>query len=334
MAEIYERIISFENLIRSFYRCYKGRKKRREDAIKFYMNLEGEIERLRQELKDKTYRPGRYRYFKIYDPKERVIAVAQFRDRVVHHAVVDVLEEIYLPYFYEHSYACIKGRGSHRAVLKAKEYIKENEWYLKMDIKSYYDTIPHDGLKRVLRERIEDEDVMWLVGRILEVSEESSGITGAGIPIGNLTSQFFGNVYLDKLDWYIVKELGVKYYIRYMDDMVLFSNSKEDLKRWRDLIRSYVEDELSLRLKDKAVYIQKRENGLGFLGYRVYPNLIRVRNRNIKRFKKKMRMRLDEYYRGKITARKVIQSVQSLLGYMRFADTGNLLRSIVWGEEL
>ncbi len=327
MAELYSEVASFQNLLISFKKAFKG-KRNNPDASSFYLNLEKNLFKLRHELLNKSYKPGRYRYFKIRDPKERSISAAPFRDRVVHHALVNVIEPIFENVFVQNSFACRKGKGTHRAVLLAQKYIKVNRFYLKMDIEKYFENINHKKLLEIISEEIKNQDVLWLIKTILKTSEQSSGITGKGIPIGNLTSQFFANVYLNKMDHYVLEELSLRYYIRYMDDFVIFADDIERLKEVRDNLKRYVKQELLLHMKDRAVYIQKRGNGVGFLGYRVFPRLIRIKNRNIRRLKRKISFRERQFNAGEIGAERLVASVQSMIGYFKLANADTLRRTI------
>ena len=188
----------------------------------------------------------------------------------------------------------------------------------------------HNKLVEIFQETVRDPQVIWLLKTILRTSEQSSGVKGKGIPIGNLTSQFFANVYLNKLDHYAREGLSIKRYIRYMDDIVVFDNDKEKLKSERDQLKQYITTELALKVKERATFIQGRENGLGFLGYRVFPNLTRIKNKNIRRLKKKVALRDNQFKQGIIDEKRLVASVRSILGYVGFADSYHLLKSIFY----
>ncbi|MCP5049828.1 MAG: RNA-directed DNA polymerase (Reverse transcriptase) [bacterium] len=325
MGELYRDITDFQNLYNSFKKAFKGKKKNPE-AARFHLDLEKNLFKLKEELLTHRYTPGKYRYFKIRDPKERVISEAPFPDRVVHHAFVGVIEPLFEKIFIPGSYACRKGKGTHKAVLQARHYIKSNTFYLKMDIEKYFETMDHRKLVDIFSETIRDPEVLRLLKTILKTSEQSSGIKGKGIPIGNLTSQFFANVYLNKLDHYVLDELAFPYYIRYMDDFALFDNDKNKLKTCRDQLTEFVEGELRLKVKERATIIQSRENGIGFLGYRVFPGLIRVKNKNIRRLKRKTAAREKQLNCGVIDEGQLTASVQSIVGYLGFARSTRLRR--------
>ncbi len=281
---------------------------------------------LRRSFTDRTYRPGKYRYFTIYEPKERIISVVPFRDRVVHHALVSVLEPIYEKVFISDSYATRKGKGAHRAVARAKIFLKANAFYLKADIRKYFPSMDHSVLLKIIKRKIKDKEAFWLIEKIIRNSGER------GLPIGNLTSQFFANVYLDLFDHYIKDRLGVRRYIRYMDDFVVFSNRKEDLKDILDEAYRLLKSRLHLELKWESCYINTRSNGLSFLGVRIFPTLIRIKSENLKRTLSRMRRREWEFSQGYIEEAKYLQSMMSLTGHLQAYNTRSLMKSIMKGQ--
>ncbi|MBU4486545.1 MAG: reverse transcriptase/maturase family protein [Candidatus Delongbacteria bacterium] len=316
---LYGQVLSFENLMSAAKKALKGTKSKTE-SLEFYFNLESNLINLQNEIESEIYEPGGYKYFKVFEPKEREIAVAPFRDRVVHHAIVNVLEPIYEKIFISDSYATRKNKGTHKAVLKAQEMIKRNEWYFKSDIRKYFPSIDHDVIISILRRKIKDKRLLSLLEKVVR----NGGADGKGLPIGNLTSQFLANVYLDRFDHYMKDELGFKYYVRYMDDFVVFDNQKEKLKALRPEIEEFLKSELCLDLKEKATYINKRMNGLSFLGMRVFPATVRINRINLKRSVKKMQMKAELYLEGKIKDEKMSQSAQSITGYLKYFNTYKL----------
>lgn len=323
---LFEALCDYAHLYRSFLKAFRGSGKTAE-ASRFCFHLEAELLLLRKEIKEETYRPAPYRYFTIYDPKERIISVAQFRDRVAHHAVVGVLEPIFDPSFIHDSYATRKGKGSHKAVRRAQAFLQRYQFYLKIDIDKYFDNINHRILLKLIGTKVKDSRFLHLLERIIMNSDISRGLMeGKGLPIGNLTSQFFANVYLNSLDHHIKDALGEKGYVRYMDDMVFFSDSRDHLKRVLKDVEGYLVDHLRLRLKDRASIINSRLHGLPFLGYRVFPNLLRVKRENLNRVKKKLAKRLGEYEGGNISEEELSMSVRSWFEFVGFADSLSLRR--------
>lgn len=305
-----EAFLSFENLYSAFKKAFKGTKN--YAAFQFAFQAERELFRLREELAAEAYIPGDYHYFKIHDPKERVISVAPFRDRVVHHALVNILEPIYEKRFIYDSYATRKNKGAHKAIQRAQQFLKSNRWYLKMDIRKYFDSINHLILLATLQRTIKDAFILRLCEKI--ITKGGDGTTG--LPIGNLTSQFFANVYLDLFDHYIKENLRVKCYLRYMDDFCLFSNEKETLIGLRNDIEAFLAEKLILIVKTEATLINTRLHGLSFLGVRIFPALVRIRRENFKRSYQRLKMREWEYALGYIGDKQYDNSMQSLISHL------------------
>jgi len=201
---LFEKLCSFDNLRKSFKKAFKGSGKTKE-ACRFYFHLESELWKLENELKTGAYRPAKYRLFKIFDPKERTISVAPFRDRVVHHAAVQIIEPIFEPTFIFDSYATRKNKGTHKAIKKAGKLLKASFWYYKADISKYFDSVNHDILLELLQKKIKDSRLL----NLLEIIIRNTGSI-KGLPIGNLTSQFFANVYLNPLDHFVKDDQRVK----------------------------------------------------------------------------------------------------------------------------
>ncbi len=323
---LFEGLYDYENLSRSFRQAFKGSRKKEQNS-EYYFFLEPGLLQLQTKLKTGTYHPAKYRYFKIYEPKERLISVACFEDRVVHHAIVNMLEPIYEKVFIHDSYANRKNKGIHKAIGRAQRYMKRNRWFLSIDIEKYFANINHKILMEIIRKKIKDEKMVDLVEIMIKNNDISQNKEDSGLPIGNLTSQFFANVYLDQFDHFVKENLRLDY-IRYMDDMVFFSDDKERLKEILELSKSYLTNNLMLTIKPRSIIINKRLHGLSFLGYRIYPGLIRIKNKNIKRMKKNIKIREYEYKNGKIDQEKLSQSVNSIIEFIKRADSMNLRKNI------
>lgn len=254
--------------------------------------------KLQEELTVKSYNPSAYRYFTIHDPKERLIAVAPFRDRVVHHALINILEPVF------------------------------ERWFLKADIKEYFASIDHEIMLKLINRSIKDRNVIWLADKIIS----NGGTAGKGLPIGNLTSQFLANVYLDPLDHFIKDKEGVRHYLRYMDDFVLFSEDKCYIKDLRKKIEAFLSERLFLKLKSRATFINQRLNGLSFLGVRIFPRVIRIKPDNCRRLFKKMEAREKQYLACKISERGYMQSMMSMAGYLDSYNTLALRKKHFFGR--
>jgi len=341
LGGIWPRLVSFENLLDAFRKARRG--KRRSPAVaQFSLNLERELIGLQRELDAGDYGPGRYRLFTIYERKPRLIAAAPFRDRVVHHAIMNVVEPSLDQTFIFDSYACRKGKGVHAAVDRYQCWARRYTYALKMDVAQYFPSIDHDILKEKLRRRIKDRRTLELLDRIIDGSPSFDTppmyFSGDdlftplerrhGIPIGNLTSQFFANLYLDDLDQYIKQVLGVKAYLRYVDDTVVLDDDKGRLSEIRAAVRERLVVD-RLRLHPRKAHVSPVAAGLNLLGYLVYPDRRRLRNDNGYRFARRLRGFACRYAEGRIGWKEIDASVQSWIGHAIHADTYGLRRAIL-----
>ncbi len=309
-------LFSFANIYRCYLACRRN-KRNTINALKFEIQAEENILRLERELKTKTYLPSRSILFAATKPKLREIFAADFRDRVVHHILVDHLERIWEPIFIHDSYACRKGKGTHAAVMRLQSFLQKvsrngraRAYYLQLDIKDFFTSIDKGILFKALRKKIPDKEALWLTEKILFwdctrsfISRDKEGIlknipphksifgkdNKQGLPIGNLTSQFFANVYLNELDQFVKHVLKAKYYIRYVDDFVLLSEDEETLRMWRREIETFLAEKLVLRLHPKRRKLLPISNGMDFLGYIIRRDYILVRRRVINNLKSRLR---------------------------------------------
>ena len=279
---------------------------------------------LREELMNGEYRPRPYRHFEVRDPKRRTISVADFRDRVVHHAVVGVLEPIYEKCFIHDSYATRKGKGAHAAVYRAQQFLRKEAWFLKTDIHKYFDSIRHDILLQQLCTKIKDAKLL----RLMEYILANGRLEGMGLPIGNLTSQFFANVYLNGFDHWVKEELKVRHYVRYMDDFVLFGSDRQQVKGYWRAIREELTGRFQLSLKPSATFINGRDNGLSFLGTRIFPSMIRLHPANVRRATKKLATKRAAWEDGSLDEDTYLQSLNSYYSYFSIYDTQGLRKKI------
>jgi len=319
---LFERVCSFEALRKSAWKAAKGKKKKPRVA-QFLFNLENEVIDLEQELLTKRYHPRPYRTFMVHDPKERMICAADFRDRVVHHAVCEALEPIFKRLFIFDTYACLKDRGTHRAVKRAQAFCRRHRYFLKLDVHKYFDSVDHNVLKTLLRQKIKDSDLLWLIDVFIDHPVPWTE-PGKGIPIGNLTSQHFANFYLSDLDHFIKECLRIKGYARYMDDLVLFDNEKNTLWDAAASIEDYLREQLLLKIKKGSLLLAPVMQGLPFLGYRVFPGVIRISRQGWRRFRRKVRHRNLGFINGLMDEEQWQRSMSSLVGHLQQADTRNL----------
>lgn len=287
--------------------------------------LEPELFQLQRELIAGTYRPGPYHTFTIREPKERQIAAAPFRDRVVHHSICSVLEPVFERRYIHDSYACRKGKGSHRAIQRAWAFTRKHGWFLKCDVAKYFDSADHEILKERVRRLFKDARFLTLLERIVDHNAPHNA-PGKGLPIGNLTSQYFANLYLDGLDHFIKEQVRMKHYVRYMDDFLCFADSKEELQCVLSEVREFLDERLCLRLKDRKCYIAPVTQGIPFLGMRLYPGTIRLSRPALVRCNRKLKHREKAFVQGRITEEALIQSASSLIAHISHANTLMLRR--------
>lgn len=304
---VYEQVYDYQNLYDAYLKA-RRQKRYRSEVLKFSYSLEENLIQIQNELIWKTYRIGPYRPFIVYEPKKRQIVALPFKDRVVQHALNSVIEPIFDRVFIYDSYACRKGKGTHRAAKRLGYFLGKPgiHYYIKADIQSYFASINHSILKDLLRRRIDDQDILWLIDTILD--NES----GQGLPIGNLTSQLFANIYLHELDHFLKNQLSVRYYLRYMDDFIVLHASKKYLRDLLSTIDGFLSSKLALRLNPKT-RIDAIKNGIDFVGYRVWHLNKLLRKRLIRRMKKRARNWMD----GKVSDGSYLSSISSWIGHVQ-----------------
>lgn len=327
---LYNDLITKHNIYRAYNDFLKG-KKGKKDVIYFNEKRYENLNVLYEAFVNKTYKPGIYSKFLVQDPKVRIIHKAQVVDRIVHHIVSDILEKIFEPTFIFHSYACRGNKGTHKGVLALKKMaLKESYndtrtcWILKCDISKFFSSINHKILRRMLSAKIKDQDFLELLEKIVEsfYSDKTVEPTNKkGIPIGNLTSQFFSNVYLDKLDQYVKHELKVKYYIRYADDFIFVSYDRKYLIGLIELVSAFLKRELDLEMHPKKIILEKFSSGVDFLGYIIFPNHILPRTTTKRRLTRRIRKKIYEFKKGKTTEKSLNQTIQSYYGYLSHGNT-------------
>ena len=334
---IFGKIISPENLF-SAWDCFKSNKRKKADVQRFEWELEQNIFQLHRELRGGAYRHGGYSSFFIQDPKQRHIHKADVRDRVLHHAVFSVLNPIFEETFIFNSYSCRIGKGTHKGFSALESMIrKETKNYsnpcfvLKCDIKQFFGSVDHAMLKSILKRRIKDENAYWLLKEIIDSfsSEHSDIFYARGLPIGNLTSQLFANVYLNELDQFVKHKLKIKRYARYTDDFVIVASDKDYLLDILKSINSFLKEKLALKMHPKKIQIRKYRQGVDFLGYVALPHYRAVRNKTKKRIFRKLKMRIVQHKAGEIDEKSLNQSLQSYLGVLSHADTHKLKEELL-----
>ena len=314
-GHMYEQVCSYTNLFQAFHNAQKG-KSSRQEVIQFNYNLEENLRSLQVELESMTYRTSDYVTFVKHEPKERIIFKLPFRDRVVHWAIMQIVEPIWVSQFTSDTYACIKGRGVHSMTARLKKDIKNDpegtRYCLKVDVKKFYPSINHEILKEVVRKKIKDPKLLALLDQLIDSTD--------GVPIGNYTSQYFANLYLSEMD-HILKEFqGVRYYYRYADDIVLLSSTKQQLHAWLAWMNDYLEIERKVSLK-KNYSIFPITNGIDFGGYVVFPTHTRARKRN----KKSLCREVAKWRKKGLTSEEIRLKESSRLGFIKHCDSKHLL---------
>ena len=340
VGNLWSNIIDFDNLLFAARKAQKG-KRFQENVLRFNYDLEAELFDIQDELMEKTYQPGEYKTFEIYEPKKRMISAAPYRDRVVHHALCNVIEPIFEKSFIYDSYANRKEKGTHKALDRFVKYFRSSQYVLKCDIVKYFPSIDHEILKNLLRRKIKCKDTLWLISLIIDNSNPQIPANEyfegddlftpferkKGLPIGNLTSQFFANIYLNQLDHFIKDELGIKKYVRYVDDFAVFSDDKLFLKKLRQKIELELE-KYRLRIHPVKSQITHVTYGENFLGFRIFPNKIRVKSDNLRRARRRMKNLQDDYKNGLKGMDEIGQSIQSWVSHLNYGDTYRLRKDI------
>lgn len=337
-GHLYDAVCGFGNLLAAYRRARRG-KRHRAAVQRFEQDLEGNLLRLQQELRDETYQVGRYHVFDIYEPKPRAVAALPFRDRVAQHSLIAQLEPLFERGFIADSYACRPGRGMHRgadrtqAMLRAVKRKHGRVYVLKADVKSYFAHVDHGVLMALLRRRVRCRPTLALCQRILDSFGETMDGRRIGMPIGNLTSQLFANIYLDALDHYVKRDLKWRHYLRYMDDFVLIGPDKAALHTALARIRCFLAEQLRLHLNRKTQIFPvalRNGRGLDYLGYHLWPTHRRLRKASIARLIYTLKRSQRDYWRGHLDWKRLRARIQSWLAHARHAQTYGLRRRLLW----
>jgi hypothetical protein len=339
---MYTELCSWENLLKAYRRASHG-KRGLPNVAAFELRLEENLLRLQAELKSFTYRPGGYQSFYIHEPKHRLISAAPFRDRVAHHALCNLIEPIFERAFIFDSYANRVGKGTHRALDRAQAFARRYPYLLQCDLRQFFPSIDHAILRASLQRKIDDPGVLWLAERILEsgvgVLSEAydmlyfpgddllAALRPRGLPIGNLTSQFWANVYLNPFDHFVKRELRCPAYLRYVDDFLLFGEDKASLWRWRQAIVARL---ARLRLSVHAgAQPRPVEEGFPFLGFILFPHRRRLKRRKGIYYRRKLGCMQRAYARGQIPLGKISASIQGWVNHTRYANTTGLRKAVL-----
>ena len=342
-TDFYETIHHPLNIWAAYKNAARG-KRYKSAAAYFEYDLEKNLLEIEEELKTEMYRPGGYKSFYVQKPKKRLINAAPFRDRVVHHALMNIIEPFFERQFIFDSYANRKGKGTHSALDRCTHYLRRHEYVMHLDIRQFFPSIDHEILRSILERTINDKKAMHLIEKIIA---SGNGVQAGeydmvyfpqdtlfaiertrGLPIGNLTSQHWANVYLNELDQHAKRELKCRAYIRYVDDILIFANNKETLLHWREKITIFLQ---SLRLTIHENKAQPRPTSIGipFLGFQVFKDHRRLKSTNGYAFQKRLKQKITELKREKITQENFQASLQGWINHANHGDTWGLRRSIL-----
>lgn len=318
----YNDIISLENLLISWQEFLRGKRKRK-DVAKFSIKFMDNILKLHAELVSKEYRHGSYYAFKVNDPKPRDIHKAKVKDRIVHHAIYRVLSPYFDTKFVYDSYSCRIDKGTHRAINRFRNLawkVSKNDsktvWILKCDIRKFFANIDHQVLKNILKKYLGDNNITWLLGNVIDSFHTGENL-GIGLPLGNVTSQIFINIYMNELDQFIKRELKVRYFVRYADDFVILHRDKRYLVKLIPKISEYLEKELKLSLHRDKVFVKTLSSGIDFLGWVHFPKYRILRTSTKRRMFRKLNKNQAE------------QSLDSYLGLLNHGNTYKLTNNIL-----
>ena len=317
LNNIFEKIISIENLQEADQKAQQGKAKQ-YGVILHNRNREDNLLKPQEMLKNKTYRTSQYHTFKVFEPKEReVFRLPFFPDRICHHAIMNILEPIFVSVFTADSYSCIKGRGIHKASYNLRKALKNKEntaYCLKLDIKKFYPNVDHDVLKALLRKKFKDEDLLCLLDEIID--------SAPGLPIGNYLSQYLANFYLTYFDHYVKEKWKVKHYFRYADDIVILHNDKAYLRWLFEQIEHHLYYELKLQVKQNWQIFPVEKRGIDFVGYVHFHTHVKLRKSIKKRF---ARMLKKKHSRA---------SVASYEGWLKHCNSRNLKKKLLKDESV
>jgi len=324
-GKLIQMISHFDNLQLAYYKAKKG-KEAKIEVINYANNLNDNLKKIQKEIETGNVNVGNYHFFTIYEPKERKIVAASFSERVLHHAIMNICHPYFEKKLIYDTYATRKGKGTYKALDRAKIFTKNNKYFVKFDVRKYFDSIDHTILYEMLERMFKDRTLLSIFKQIIHSNQTS---TNKGLPIGNLTSQYFANRYLADLDRYIKHTLRIKAYVRYMDDFVIWHNSKDILLQASKEIENFLIEQLNLVLKYKQ--LNKTYFGLSFLSYRLFPNKITLTQKAKKRFKTKIKYNDNQLKKQEWTQEQFAEHTRALTAFTAYAYSKKFRNSIING---
>lgn len=328
----FDKNLTYEKLMEAHIKARKGKGYRKE-IIEFNLKQEEYIMWLLEQLQSQKYKHGGYTTFYVTEPKLRKIEKSRYIDRIVHRWIVDnFLEPTFVPQFICTSFACLKNKGMHRACLYVQKTMQHctriwGEYYiLKMDVAKYFDNINKKILLNIIKRKIKDTKVIWLIKEILYSQKREKGLE-----IGNYTSQMFANIYLNEVDQFIKHKLHIKYYCRYLDDSIVIVKTKKEAKNALKEIQKFLKENLQLEL-NKKTQIFKNKQGVNFCGYKINEYRLKIRDKGKRKLKKKVKKLKEQIQLGKITSKEAHKYLAGHMGYIKIANVKSLTEKIFYTE--
>lgn len=338
--DCFSKIITEENFDYAYYRTQKTDTKYSQEALNFSADLTYNLNQLRKELIEKCYQPDEYNIFKIHEPKERIIAAPKYRDKIVQFAIHNVVNKDFERKFIRDSYACQKGKGTHAAADRIQHFLRKakwkwgDAWIIKADIKSFFYSIKHHILKKMLAKKIKCKKTLQLLYKIIDNSPDEMGLPiskyeselyyyDLGLPLGNVTSQLLANLYMNELDQFCKRKLSLKYMVRYMDDTFCVVKTRKRAKEAKKSMTQFVNEKLDLKMNKNKTKIFPLKQGINMVGYKIWPTHMLLRNSSKKRIKQKLSKFKDLLINGKISKEKVEQILNSWKGHADHASSEN-----------
>lgn len=338
---LYSEIISLPNLYNAYSSAIKGKSKKIK-VLDFEINLHENLYKIHEELLNFSYEVSEYSKFYVNDYKTRKVLAPSLRDSIVQHAIYNYLEQLYEETFIFDSFSCRKGKGTHKGLRRLRSFLhkrKNEDYFIKFDVSKYFYSIDQYKLFEIIKKKIKDEDLLILLKKIIFSHNEdkiSAHIENnnfkeqkKGIPIGNLLSQLFANIYLNELDYFIKHKMKIKNYVRYVDDFIIIEEKKENLEFLCNIVKLFLLKELFLKIENKKIQINKISFGVDFVGFVIFKNLVRVRTKNYRRFRKKLKEKINLFSLKKLNGLKLKASFLSYLGHLSHSNSEGLKKRII-----
>lgn len=330
---LFTRIVEEDNFYKAYRTCLKGKSKYKPEAMRFALDEVYNLQQLRQSLIDETYEFDGYISFTVFEPKERMVDAPHFKDKIVQLAINNVLKEVFVPCFIHDSYACMDGRGTHKCADRISHFLRKTKWdygdkayIIKGDVSKFFYTIDREVLKKLLARKIKCTKTIRLLFKIIDSADV---LDLRGLPLGNTISQVSANIYLNELDQFCKRKLGLKYYIRYMDDFIVITKTKDEANRILKLINEFIEAKLHLKLNQDKTKIFPIDQGVNSIGYKIHATHRLLRNSSKKKIKRKVRAMPRLIREGRLTVRKAEQMLNSWKGHADYANNYNFIQSLI-----